>query len=111
MLSNKSVGTEQIRSSAPVPVELTRLREELTRLRKEQTALQERLNRYEHLEKGNDGAGDVVTTAERGKGSVCSTLTATAELVFVGAWHSSDDPVYSRHGRVWCLNHRAVVAR
>jgi aminopeptidase N len=42
---------EQIRSNAPAPVELTRLREELTRLRNEQTALQERLNRYEHLEK------------------------------------------------------------
>ena len=42
---------EQIRNDAPVPVELTRLREELDRLRREQTALEERVNRYEHVEK------------------------------------------------------------
>jgi aminopeptidase N len=43
--------SEQIRSNAPPPVELTRLREELERLRREQVELQQRLNRYEHLEK------------------------------------------------------------
>jgi aminopeptidase N len=42
---------EQIRNNAPVPVELTRLREELDRLRREYTALEERVNRYEHVEK------------------------------------------------------------
>jgi aminopeptidase N len=42
---------EQIRNQAPVPVELTRLRDELDRLRREHTALEERLNRYEHVER------------------------------------------------------------
>lgn len=43
--------TEQIRSNAPVPVELTRLREELDRVRKANEALRDRLDRFERVEK------------------------------------------------------------
>lgn len=42
---------EQIRSNAPVPVELTRLREELDRLKKSNDALQERVKQFEKLER------------------------------------------------------------
>jgi aminopeptidase N len=41
---------EQIRGGQPVPVELTRLREELERLRQSQEQLQDRLNKYEKVE-------------------------------------------------------------
>jgi aminopeptidase N len=42
---------DQIRTNAPVPVELTRLREELDRLKKANDALQERVNRFEKIER------------------------------------------------------------
>jgi aminopeptidase N len=42
---------EQIRNNATVPVELTRLREELDRLKRTQEKLQERVEKYEKLEK------------------------------------------------------------
>jgi aminopeptidase N len=41
---------EQIRGGQPVPVELTRLREELERLRQSQEQLQDRLNKFEKIE-------------------------------------------------------------
>jgi aminopeptidase N len=41
---------EQVRSNQPVPVELTRLREELDRLRESQEKLQDRLNKFEKVE-------------------------------------------------------------
>jgi aminopeptidase N len=42
---------EAIRSNSPVPVELTRLREELDRLKKANDSLQERVKQFEKLEK------------------------------------------------------------
>ncbi len=47
--AQKAVG--QIRSNTPAPVELTRLREELDRLKKANEALQERVQRFEKIEK------------------------------------------------------------
>jgi aminopeptidase N len=41
---------EQVRSNQPVPVEVTRLREELDRLRQGQEKLQDRLNKFEKVE-------------------------------------------------------------
>jgi aminopeptidase N len=41
---------EDIRKDQPVPVELTRLREELDRVKREQDQLQDRLNRFEKME-------------------------------------------------------------
>jgi aminopeptidase N len=41
---------EHIRSNQPVPVELSRLREELNRLREGQEKLQDRINRFEKVE-------------------------------------------------------------
>jgi aminopeptidase N len=42
---------EQVRSNAPAPVELGRLREELERLKKANESLQERLERFEKIER------------------------------------------------------------
>jgi HEAT repeat protein len=42
---------DQIRSNATVPVELTRLREELDRLKRTQEKLQERVDKYEKIER------------------------------------------------------------
>jgi aminopeptidase N len=48
-LAQKAI--EQIRSNAPAPVEVTRLREELERLKKSQDELKERLSKYEKVER------------------------------------------------------------
>ena len=42
---------EQIRANQPVQVELTRLREELDRLKKSQEQIQERIDRFEKIER------------------------------------------------------------
>jgi aminopeptidase N len=47
---------EQIRKNEPVPVELTRLREELEAVRKSQNALRERLQKFEKVERKGEGS-------------------------------------------------------